>query len=123
VKAFNRVLKQLSQVIKFYKYIKGQFDQPPEYATVASDEVPNEKQLSSVLFTSEKEIHRILKLSKTLASMKSSKSINQNRVTFKENGEMFLDFLSCFDFNSPGPLVLKQGVNFDQKCRICKSYE
>ncbi|XP_011502639.1 PREDICTED: rab3 GTPase-activating protein non-catalytic subunit [Ceratosolen solmsi marchali] len=119
-KQHNRLLKQLGDVIKFYIYIKAQYDQPPEYTTDASDEIVNEKQLSNTLFTSEQEIHRILTLSKTLASMRKSNPNSQSRVTFKEDGETFLNFLSCFDFNSSNYLELKKDVNFDLKCRISK---
>lgn len=121
-KTLNQTISQLKKIIKFYKYIRAQFDKPPEYNTVASDVVPDGKQLSSILFTSEREVHRILKLSKTLNSLKTSNSKVQTRVTFKEDGRAFLDFLSCFEFGNSGSLGLQRGINRDKQCQICEFY-
>ncbi|OXU28898.1 hypothetical protein TSAR_008176 [Trichomalopsis sarcophagae] len=119
-KTLNHTISQLKRIIKFYKYIRAQFDKPPEYYTVASDVVPDGKQLSSILFTCEREVHRILKLSKTLNSLSNSNSEIRTRVTFKEDGRTFLDFLSCFEFGNPGSLGLQKGISYDTKCQISK---
>ncbi|KAL7296960.1 hypothetical protein TKK_0009400 [Trichogramma kaykai] len=119
-KTMYHMVNQLKRAIKFYKYVRYQYDKPPEYSTVASDNVPDGKQLSSILFTSEREIHRILKLSKTINHLKNSHSKNESRVTFKEDGKTFLDFISCFDFGTPGSLGLHKDVSYDLKCQISK---
>lgn len=119
-KTLNQIISQLKRIITFYKYIKAQFDKPPEYNTVASDLVPDGKQLSSILFTSEREVHRILKLSKTLDSLRYSNSKVQTKVTFKEDGRTFLDFLSCFEFGNSGSLGLQKETSYYTKCQICE---
>ncbi|XP_014218423.1 rab3 GTPase-activating protein regulatory subunit isoform X2 [Copidosoma floridanum] len=119
-KALNLTLSQLKSVTKFYKYLRSQYDQPPEYNTVASDTVPDGKQLSSILFTSEREITRILKLSKKLENMKNASSKVQTKVKFKEVGRTFLDFLACFEFGSTGFLGLQKDTSHDKICQISK---
>ncbi|XP_058803180.1 rab3 GTPase-activating protein non-catalytic subunit isoform X2 [Phymastichus coffea] len=119
-KALSQTINQLKRAIKFFKYIKAQFDQPPEYYTVASDVVPDRKQLSSILFTSEREVLRILKLSKTLSDLRDTDPKTQTRVTFKEGDISFLDFLSSFEFGCSGFLALHKDIGYDRKCQISK---
>ena len=117
-KALNLTISQLKRIVKFYKYIQAQYDQPPEYDTVALDDVPDGKQLSSILFTSEREVHRVLKLSKTLENLKTTSSKVSTRVKFKEDGRTFLDFVSCFEFGTPGFVGLQRDVTHEKKCQI-----
>lgn len=121
-KALSQTINQLRRAIKFYKYIRAQFDRPPEYNTVASDVLPDRKQLSSILFTSEREVHRILKLAKALSDLKELEIRPQTRVTFKEDGKTFLDFLSCFEFGTSSFLGLQKDISYDKKCQICKYF-
>lgn len=113
------ILSQLKSVTRFYNYLRSQYDQPPEYNTVAADTLPDDKTLSLALFTSEREIQRILKLSKTLENLKNTK---QTKVTFKDEGKSFLDFLSCFRFGKSGFLGLQSEINLDKLCQICMFY-
>lgn len=121
-KILNNTICQLKRAIKFYNYVKNQLDQPPEYNTVASDAVPDEKQLASMLYTSGREVCRVLKLAKSLESLRGSSLKLQSKVKFKEDGQTFLDFLSCFDFGVPGLLGLQKDVSYDKKCQICNYY-
>lgn len=117
-KILNNTICQLKRAIEFYNYIRSQFDQPPEYDTVASDTVTDEKQLASTLYTSSREVRRVLKLSKTLENLRGPSLKLQSKVKFKEDGQTFLDFLSCFEFGVPGFLGLQKDVGDDKKCQI-----
>ena len=116
------MVNQLKRAIIFYKYIRCQFDKPPEYFTVASDIVPDVNQLSSVLLTSEREIRRILKLSKTIANLKNCSIQAQTKVSFKEDEKTFLEYLSCFDFGTSSSLGLQKDITYEMKCQICMCF-
>ncbi|XP_043278054.1 rab3 GTPase-activating protein non-catalytic subunit isoform X2 [Venturia canescens] len=117
VKTLHQMATHLDRAITFYKYTRSQFDRPPEYNTVASEIIPDAKHLSRLLSTSESEIERVLKLSKTLSEFESTKP-KTNRVTFKDDGSMFLEFLSCFDFGIQNSLSLQKLVNDEKKYQI-----
>lgn len=120
-KTLYQTSTQLQRVIGFYQSVQCQFDKPPEYNTVVSDNLPSAKQLSGILLASEREIHRILKLSKTLSQFEKPKSRSQAKVVFKEDGRTFLDFLSCFEFGGSGNLIdIKKDVTEEKKQTICK---
>lgn len=121
-KILNNTICQLKRAIQFYNYIRNQFDQPPEYNKIASDAVPDEKKLASVLCTSGREVRRVLKLAKTLENLRGPSSKMQSKVKFKDDGQTFLDFISCFDFGVPGFLGLQKDVSYDKKCRICNYF-
>ncbi|XP_015586731.1 rab3 GTPase-activating protein non-catalytic subunit isoform X2 [Cephus cinctus] len=117
-KSLYQMSTQLQRATEFYKFVRSQFDCPPEYDTIVSDKIPTAKELSSMLLTSEREVHRILKLSKTLTDFENANPRSQGRVTFKEDGRTFLDFLSCFEFGSSGPVMLHKDLTYEKKCQI-----
>ncbi|XP_012253512.2 rab3 GTPase-activating protein non-catalytic subunit isoform X2 [Athalia rosae] len=120
-KTLYQTSMQLERIIAFYKSVHLQFDRPPEYNTVASNSLPSSKQLCGILLAPEREIHRILKLSKTLIEFESLKSRSHARVIFKEDGRTFLDFLSCFEFGGSGDLIdVKKDVADEKKYNICQ---
>lgn len=116
-KTLAQMATHLNRAIDFYAYTRSQFDRPPEYNTVASEIIPDAKHLSRLLSTSEAEVQRVLKLSKTLSEFESPKP-KTNRVTFKEDGSMFLEFLACFDFGAQSSLGLRKLVNDERKYQI-----
>ncbi|XP_063982787.1 rab3 GTPase-activating protein non-catalytic subunit [Diachasmimorpha longicaudata] len=116
-KTLYRITVQLQKAIEFYKYVRPLFDRPPEYNTVASSCIPDAKYLSQVLLTSEHEVDRILKLSQHLYEFEPVK--NQNRVTFKDDGELFLNFISSFDFGAQQDSIgLTPDLSADKKYQI-----
>lgn len=120
-KTLYQTASQLQRVIAFYTSVQRQFDQPPEYNTVASDSLPTSKQLSGILLASEREINRIIKLSKTLSEFARSRSQSHAKVLFREDGRTFLDFLSCFEFSGSGDFIdLKKDVKEEKKLSICQ---
>ncbi|XP_046609657.1 rab3 GTPase-activating protein non-catalytic subunit [Neodiprion virginianus] len=120
-KSLYQTSTRLQRVIAFYKSVYLQFNQPPEYNTIASDSLPSCKQLSGILLASEREIRRILKLSKTLSEFEKPKSKSQTKVLFKEDGSAFVDFLSCFEFGGSGDFIgIKKDVPEEKKHNICQ---
>ncbi|XP_015117604.1 rab3 GTPase-activating protein non-catalytic subunit [Diachasma alloeum] len=116
-KTLYRISIQLQKAIEFYKYVRSLFDRPPEYNTVASSCIPDTKCLSKVLLTSEHEVDRILKLSQHLYEFEPMKS--QTRVTFKDDGELFLNFISSFDFGvQQNSIGLTPDLSEDKKYQI-----
>lgn len=110
---------QLQQIILFYKYIKSQLDIPPEYNIVTADNAPSPKCLSSILLTSEREVHRIIKLAKMINSFKDNVSA-ETKVKFKEDEKMFFNFLSCFEFDTSRFIGLRKNLKKETMNDICK---
>lgn len=108
---------QLDRAIVFYKYVRSQFDRPPEYNTVASEIIPDARHLARLLLTSEMEVQRILALSKTLHNFESSKA-KIRRVAFKDDGSLFIEFLSCFDFGIQSSISLHKYATDERKYQI-----
>lgn len=118
-KTLYHIAIQLQKAIEFYKYVKTQFDKPPEYNTIASSNIPDSKYLASVLMTSETEIYRILKLSNSLYEYEASKP--QPRVQFKDDktdASLFIKFLSCFDFGVQNSIGLNRDTSNERKYEI-----
>lgn len=116
-KTLYQTICQLKKVVEFYKYLRIQFDQPPKYNTVAGDKIPDAKMLSSILFTFEREIVRILKLADTVKEIKQPEVRSKIKVSFKEDGRRFYDFLSCFQFGTAGIVNLKKELSLEKKCQ------
>ncbi|KAK0157715.1 hypothetical protein PV328_011418 [Microctonus aethiopoides] len=116
-KSLYHISIQLQKVIEFYKYVRLQYDKPPEYNTVASQNIPTSNYLAHILLTSEREINRILKLSLDLYKYEELTK-PQNRVTFKDDGGLFLEFISCFDFGAQNNVGLIKNINDDKKYQI-----
>ncbi|XP_011310795.1 rab3 GTPase-activating protein non-catalytic subunit [Fopius arisanus] len=118
-KTLYRVITQLDKVIRFYNNVKPWFDQPPEYSTVDSSCVPVTKDLAHALLTSHQEVDRILQLSRDLSELESVKShVHKKGVTFKDDGELFFNFISSFDFGPQISIGLREGLSEDQKYQI-----
>ncbi|XP_043526557.1 rab3 GTPase-activating protein non-catalytic subunit isoform X1 [Frieseomelitta varia] len=101
---------QLQQVINFYKHIKSQFDTPEHNASINDD-----KSLTSTLLTTEKEVHRIFELFDKINSYTRSDSKTECKVKFVENGRIFLDFLSCFEFGTSGFIDIKKDIKAEKE--------
>lgn len=119
-KTLYQTICQLKKVVEFYKYLRIQFDQPPKYNTVAGDKIPDAKMLSSILFTFEREIVRILKLADTVKEIKQPEVRSKIKVSFKEDGRRFYDFLSCFQFGTAGIVNLKKELSLEKKCQTAE---
>lgn len=119
-KTLYQLTTQLQQIITFYKYIKAQFDIPSEYNTVTADNIPSAKNLSSILLTSEREVHRIIKLAKTLSNFKDASISVETKVRFKEDEKVFFDFLSCFEFGVSKSIGLRKDLKEEKIYEICK---
>ncbi|OAD61467.1 Rab3 GTPase-activating protein non-catalytic subunit [Eufriesea mexicana] len=107
---------QLQQIIKFYKHIKSQFDTAEDNTFINDDN--NDlisKNLASILLTYEKEVLRIFELFKKINSYKCSDSETECKVKFKEDGNIFLDFLSCFEFGTPGLIDIKKDIKEEKE--------
>jgi len=111
---------QLQKIITFYKYIKAQFDIPSEYNAATADNIPSVKNLSSILLTSEREVHRIIKLAKTLSNFKDANVVVETKVRFKEDEKVFFDFLSCFEFGMSRSVGLRKDLKEEKICEICE---
>lgn len=119
-KTLYQTATHLQRITSFYKSVQLQYDQPPEYNTVASNSLPSGKQLSGILLASEREIHRVIKLSKTLNEFEKYNPRSGAKVLFKEDGRTFLDFLSCFEIGGSGDLIdIKKDVKEEKKQGIC----
>ncbi|XP_050481311.1 rab3 GTPase-activating protein non-catalytic subunit isoform X1 [Bombus huntii] len=105
---------QLQQIINFYKHIKSQFD-TPEYNVSIDD---NNTSLPLTLLTTEKEVHRIFELFNKINSYTCSDSSTECRVKFKEDGRIFLDFLSCFEFGTSGFIDIKKDIKPEKEHQI-----
>jgi len=116
----QQMTMQLQQIITFYKYIKSRFDIPPEYDIVTADNVPSAKNLASMLLTSEREIHRIIKVAKMLNNLKNTNLSTETKVKFKEDEKVFFDFLSCFEFGSSRLIGLRKDLKEEKIYEICK---
>jgi len=119
-KTLQQMTMQLQQIITFYKYIKSQFDIPPEYDIVTADNMPSAKNLASVLLTSEREIHRVIKMAKMLDNFKDANVSTETRVKFREDEKVFFDFLSCFEFDSSKLIGLRKDLKEEKIYEICK---
>lgn len=106
---------QLQQIINFYKHIKSQSDTPEHNASVDDN-----KSLASTLLTTEKEVHRIFELFNKVNSYTRSDSKTECKVKFVENGRIFLDFLSCFEFGTSGFIDIKKDLKAEKEHYICK---
>lgn len=109
-KVLHQLVTQLQRMITFYKYVKSQLDTAPEYDIVTASSAPNAKNLSSTLFTTEREIHRIFKLAKTLNSFEDSNVSAESKVKFREDERAFFDFLSCFEFGASKLISLRKDL-------------
>ncbi|XP_060821986.1 rab3 GTPase-activating protein non-catalytic subunit isoform X1 [Bombus pascuorum] len=105
---------QLQQIINFYKHIKSQYD-TPEYNVSIDD---NNTSLPLTLLTTEKEVHRIFELFNKVNSYTCSDSNTECRVKFKEDGRIFLDFLSCFEFGTSGFIDIKKDIKSEKEHQI-----
>ncbi|XP_071862105.1 rab3 GTPase activating protein isoform X1 [Bombus fervidus] len=105
---------QLQQIINFYKHIKSQYD-TPEYNVSIDD---NNTSLPLTLLTTEKEVHRIFELFNKVNSYTCSDSNTECRVKFKEDGRIFLDFLSCFEFGTSGFIDIKKDIKPEKEHQI-----
>ncbi|KAH0948530.1 hypothetical protein HN011_009005 [Eciton burchellii] len=119
-KILQQMTMQLQQIITFYKYIKSRFDIPPEYDIVAADNVPSVKNLASILLTSEREIHRIIKVAKILNNFKNTNLSTETKVKFKEDEKVFFDFLSCFEFGSSRLIGLRKDLKEEKIYEISR---
>ncbi|XP_012144641.2 rab3 GTPase activating protein [Megachile rotundata] len=111
---------QLQQVIEFYKHIKLQSDTSALNQFSASDthnELSN-KDLALILLTSEKEVNRIFELFNSVISFKPLNIKTENKVKFKEDNKIFLDFLSCFEFGISGLIDMKKNIETEMKYQI-----
>ncbi|KOC68340.1 Rab3 GTPase-activating protein non-catalytic subunit [Habropoda laboriosa] len=119
-KALYLLTTQLQQVIKFYKYIKTQFDASADNSSSISDNDSylSSKSLALSLLTSEREIHRVLDLFNKINSYQCSVFVTECKVKFKEDGKIFLDFLSCFEFGTPGFIDIKKDIKPEKKYHI-----
>ncbi|XP_031839232.1 rab3 GTPase activating protein isoform X2 [Nomia melanderi] len=116
VKILHTLTTQLQQVIKFYKYSQSQPDTPEGGHT--NDDDLSDTELASVLLTSEREVHRIYKLFNTINNFKSTSSKGETKVKFKEDGKAFLNFLSCFEFGTPGLIDVKKNTKSEKKLQV-----
>ncbi|XP_076280641.1 rab3 GTPase activating protein [Lasioglossum baleicum] len=117
-KTLEILTTQLQQVIKFYKHIQSQFDSIGDH-NFTKDEDLSSTELASILLTSEMEVHRIYKLSDTVNNFKCSSSRGETKVKFKENGRIFLNFLSCFEYYGvPGLLNAKKNIKSEKKLQV-----
>ncbi|EZA61233.1 Rab3 GTPase-activating protein non-catalytic subunit [Ooceraea biroi] len=119
-KMLHQMTIELQQIITFYKYIKSQLDIPPEYDIVTADNVPSAKNLASILLTSEREVHRVIKLAKTLDSFKEADASAETKVKFKEDGRVFFNFLSCFEFGSSRLIGLRKDLKEEKLYEISR---
>lgn len=118
----HQLTMQLQQIITFYKYVKAQLDIPPEYNIVTADNAPSSKHLSSILLTSEREVHRIIKLAKMINSFKDTNVSAETKVKFKEDEKIFFNFLSCFEFGSSKSIGLRKDLKEEKINDIGKLY-
>ncbi|XP_066592229.1 rab3 GTPase-activating protein non-catalytic subunit [Prorops nasuta] len=116
-KTLYHLAAQVQHVVEFYKYIRMRFDTPPEYDTVTPNTDISEKNLATILLTSEREVHRILKLNKLLTNLEEPLKY-ENKVRFMDDGRSFLDFLSCFEFGTSGLIKLQRGINREKRLQI-----
>nr|XP_012216087.1 PREDICTED: rab3 GTPase-activating protein non-catalytic subunit isoform X1 [Linepithema humile] len=119
-KTLYQLTMQLQQIITFYKYIKAQFDIPSEYNAVTADNIPSAKSLSFLLLTSEREVHSIIKLAKTLSNFQDANVSIETKVRFKEDEKMFFDFLSCFEFGVSKSVGLRKDLKGEKICEISR---
>ena len=119
-KILHQTISQLQKIVKFYQYLRVQFDLPPEYNTIAGNSVPNAKTLSSILLAPEKEISRILKLSDTVKEIQTPVVKVKTKVTFKDDGRRFYDFLSCFNIGTSASVGLKKDLSLEKRSQVCK---
>ena len=118
-KTLLQTISQLQKVIEFYKYLRVQFDLPPEYNIIGGNGVPDTKTLASILVMSEREVHRIFKLSNTLKQIEIPVIKAKSRVMFKEDGRRFIDFLSCFNFGTSASVGLQKNLSLEKKSQVC----
>ncbi|XP_076178627.1 rab3 GTPase activating protein isoform X3 [Ptiloglossa arizonensis] len=109
---------QLQQVIKFYKHVRFHFNSLEDHSSITNNDELTSKDLALILLTSEREIHRIFKLSNTINSFTRTNFKMENEVQFKEDGKIFVDFLSCFELGTPGLIDIKQNLKMEKKLKI-----
>ncbi|XP_014472926.1 PREDICTED: rab3 GTPase-activating protein non-catalytic subunit isoform X1 [Dinoponera quadriceps] len=119
-KMLYQLTTQLQRMVTFYKYVKSQLDTAPEYDMVTAGGAPNARSLSSILFTSEREIHRIMKLAKTLNSFEDANASTETKVKFQEDGKAFFDFLSCFEFGASRLIDLRKDLKEEKIHEIAR---
>ncbi|XP_076244895.1 rab3 GTPase activating protein isoform X2 [Calliopsis andreniformis] len=119
-KTLYSLVTQLQQMIQFYKHIRSQFDNATNHSFATTDDDLSSKELASILLTSEKEVHRIFKLSNVINSFKYTNVKTESKVKFKEDGRPFLDFLSCFEFGTSRLINTKKGIKTEKKHQIAQ---
>ncbi|XP_031368306.1 rab3 GTPase-activating protein non-catalytic subunit isoform X3 [Apis dorsata] len=112
---------QLQQIITFYKYIDSQFNTLENNISIDyNNSNLNTRSLASTLLTSEREVHRIFELFNTINSYKNSVFNSECKVKFKEDGKIFSDFLSCFEFGTLGFIDVKKDIKIEKEDNISR---
>ncbi|KAG7206612.1 hypothetical protein KM043_000293 [Ampulex compressa] len=115
-KTLYQLATQLRKAIEFFKYVTTDKDETLEtFVDVNQD--TKEEGLSALLMISEKEVYRMLKLFATLKSIQFHRTKNVSKVKFKDDGRIFLLFLSCFDFGAQR-LSVQKDIPLDKKQQI-----
>lgn len=118
-RVLHQLTGQLQRMITFYKYVKSQLDTPPEYDIVTAGNALNAKNLSSILLTTEREVHRIIKLTKMLSNIEDANVLTETKVKFNVDEKAFFDFLSCFDFGASKSIGLRKDLKEERIYEIC----
>lgn len=115
---------QLQQIITFYKYIESQFNTLENNTFIDyNNSNLNTRSLASTLLTSEREVHRIFELFNKINTYKNSVFNSECKVKFKEDGKIFSDFLSCFEFGTLGFIDVKKDIKKEKEDNICKYFD
>ncbi|XP_012523480.2 rab3 GTPase-activating protein non-catalytic subunit isoform X1 [Monomorium pharaonis] len=104
-----QLIMQLQRIVKFYKYVESQLDIPPECGITTVDNTTSAKSLSSILLTSEEEVSRVVKLAVILNNMIDGNISAETKVKFRD-GNVFSDFLSCFELDKSRLIELRNDV-------------
>lgn len=120
-KILHQLNGQLQRMITFYKYVKSQLDTPPEYDIVTAGNASSAKNLATILSTTEREVHRIAKLARTLSGFENANvASTEAKVKFNEDEKAFFDFLSCFEFGTSRLIGLRKDLKEERLYEICK---
>lgn len=112
---------QLQQIITFYKYIESQFNTLENNTSIDyNNSNLNTRSLASTLLTSEREVHRFFELFNKINSYKNSVFNSECKVKFKEDGKIFSDFLSCFEFGTLGFIDVKKDIKIEKEDNISR---
>ncbi|CAL7946204.1 unnamed protein product [Xylocopa violacea] len=111
---------QLQQIIQFYKHIKFQFDTLDSTPIDNDDSDLSRRNLASILLTSEREVNRIFELFNKVNDYKCSDFKTECKVKFKEDGNIFLDFLSCFELGTSGFIDIKKDIKPEKEQHIAR---